>query len=37
MLIDAERVAVGVPNKKSTASLKSAGGFVSKLFARFRA
>lgn len=37
MLIDAERIASGGPNKKSNVSLKSAGGFVSKLFARFKA
>jgi len=37
MLIDAERLAVGGPNKKSSATLKSAGGLVTKLFARFRA
>lgn len=37
MLIDAERIASGGPNKKSNVSLKSAGGIVSKLFARFKA
>lgn len=37
MLIDAERMAGHGPNKKSTMNIKSAGGFVSKLFARFRA
>lgn len=37
MLIDAERIASGTPNKKSNVSLKSAGGIVSKLFARFKA
>ncbi|MFZ2126226.1 MAG: cell division protein FtsA [Candidatus Microsaccharimonas sp.] len=37
MLIDAERIATGGPNKKSSVTLKSAGGLVSKLFARFKA
>lgn len=37
MLIDAERANVGGANKKSGASLKSASGALSKLFARFRA
>jgi len=37
MLIDAQRLAVGGPNKKNTVTLKSAGGLVSKLFARFKA
>jgi cell division protein FtsA len=36
MLIDAQRIAVGGPNKKNTVSIKAAGGIVSKLFARFR-
>jgi cell division protein FtsA len=36
MLIDAERLAGGGPNKKNNVTLKSAGGIVSKLFARFR-
>lgn len=36
MLIDAERAAHGTPNKKSSTTLKTAGGVVSKLFARFR-
>ena len=37
MLIDSERVPTGKPNKKSGTTMKSAGGIVSKLFARFRA
>ncbi|MEO6110176.1 MAG: cell division protein FtsA [Candidatus Saccharimonadales bacterium] len=37
MLIDAERITTGGPNKKSNVSIKSASGIVSKLFARFRA
>lgn len=37
MLIDAERAAIGGPNKKSSVKLKDASGFVTKLFARFRA
>ncbi len=37
MLIDAERMASGNPNKKSNGSLKSAGGVLTKLFARFKA
>jgi cell division protein FtsA len=37
MLIDAERTITGGPNKKNNVSIKTAGGFVSKLFARFRA
>lgn len=37
MLIDAERLAVGLPRKKSSATMKSAGGMMTKLFARFRA
>jgi cell division protein FtsA len=36
MLIDAQRIALGGPNKKNTVSIKTAGGIVSKLFARFR-
>jgi cell division protein FtsA len=36
MLIDAQRIAVGGPNKKNTVSIKAAGGALSKLFARFR-
>jgi cell division protein FtsA len=36
MLIDAQRAAHGMPNKKSGTTLKTAGGVVSKLFARFR-
>lgn len=37
MLTDAERLTHGGANKKSGISMKSAGGIVSKLFARFRA
>jgi len=37
MLIDAERASHAHPNKKSGVKIKSATGFVSKLFARFRA
>lgn len=37
MILDAERTAMGGSNKKSSVTLKSAGGFVSKLFARFKA
>jgi cell division protein FtsA len=37
MLIDAERLASGGPNKKSNISIKSAGGALTKLFARFKA
>lgn len=37
MLIDAERITTGGPNKKNTVSIKGVGGIVSKLFARFRA
>ncbi len=37
MLIDAERASHGKPNKKSGVKIKDASGFVSKLFARFRA
>lgn len=36
MLIDAQRIALGPLNKKSGMTMKSAGGLVSKLFARFR-
>jgi len=37
MLIDSERIGHGTPNKKSGSSMKQAQGFVSKLFARFKA
>jgi cell division protein FtsA len=37
MLIDAERAASGANTKKSSHSMKDAQGFVSKLFARFKA
>jgi len=37
MLIDAERLATGGSHKKSSVSMKSAQGFVSKIFARFKA
>ena len=37
MLIDAERLATGPSHKKSGASIKSAQGLVTKLFARFKA
>lgn len=36
MLIDAQRIAMGGPNKKNTVSIKTASGIVSKFFARFR-
>lgn len=37
MLIDAQHATTARPNKKTGASLKTAGGALSKLFARFRA
>lgn len=37
MLIDAQRISFGHVNKKSSLSVKSAGGVMSKIFARFKA
>ncbi len=37
MLIDSQRITIGGPNKKNNVTMKSAGGLVSKLFARFKA
>lgn len=36
MLIDSQRIAIGGSSKKSSLTVKSAGGIVTKLFARFR-
>lgn len=37
MLTDAQRISTGNPNKKNTVTMKAASGFMSKLFARFKA